>query len=75
MDVKAKKLEAGLYRVVVDGRDTSLVIAKGTPPKYRNPQFWEIGRRVGDRTDWLCGDQHGLDGALATIKAIMSASQ
>lgn len=76
MKVSAVKIEAGLYRVVIDGRATDLLIGKGQPPKYGHPQLWEVGRRVGDDIRWIVGDQRGLANALDTIRTIaMSVSQ
>lgn len=76
--VTKRKLTDGSYRVIVDGRDTQLRIAKGHSPRYREPQFWCIGhQRSADDTDvdWLAGDLTGLESALSMIRIIVSQSQ
>jgi hypothetical protein len=72
MDVKTKKLGAGLYQVIIDRRETPLVITKGPAPKYREPQMWLIGKQLDTHIEWFCGDQRGLSHALATVKTILS---
>lgn len=77
MEISTKKLEAGRYAVLVDGRETRLIIQRGDAPKYRQQQEWAIGVLVPSETypRWLCGDQRSLQGSVETLHAIMSEIQ
>lgn len=72
MNVSTKKMEAGRYRVMVDGTPTKLVIEKGEAPKYRHEQEWCIGIEMAPgNVSYLSFDQRGLAGAVNTIRAII----
>ena len=74
MNVTTHKISAGLYAVLVDGRATSIVIAKAGPARYRQVQNWEIGVRVAGQTSWLTGDQSSLEAARDTVRQILHAA-
>lgn len=73
--VKTRKIEPGVYAVLIDGRETDLAISKGSAPRYREQQLWNITRRVnGDIFGaFLAGDQRGLFDAVRTIETIINA--
>lgn len=46
-----KRREGSAWRVYVDGIATALFIVKGPPPRYREPQTYDVFR--GDADDWI----------------------
>lgn len=77
MKVTTRKLNAGRYAVVVDGKATHLLIEKGDAPKYRERQEWCIGVLGGEGVypHWVSCDQTSLSGAVSTIRTILDACQ
>lgn len=74
MKITTKKLSAGKYAVLVDGRETRLVIERGDAPRYGHRQEWSIGVvRENGFMDPLADDQNGLHGAVNTIAQILAA--
>ena len=71
IDVKAKKITAGEYAVIINGSASSLRVVKCETPKYRERQEWLI---VDGEDNYLTYDQTGLDSALGTIRRILSAA-
>lgn len=74
MKLSTKKLDAGKYAVLVNGRETALVIEKGDPPKYRQGQEWCIGVAHDGHVHYLVYDQKGKALALETIAKILAAA-
>ena len=74
MRLTTKKLDAGLYAIVNDGRRTSIVIGKGEPPKYRCRQEWHIGVVYNSHTEWLVDEQQSLEGAVSTVSQLLTAA-
>lgn len=45
-----KKRDGSAWRIHVDGQPTSLTITKGLPPRYREPQMYDV---CDDHDDYL----------------------
>jgi hypothetical protein len=74
--VTSKKIESGLYRVIVNGVETVLVVDKGDPPKYRQPQLWSIGR-MGPHDKWpywVANDFPSKSHALDAVRILLEAA-
>lgn len=78
MKISTKNLGDGRYAVSIDGRETRIIIERGEPPKYRQPQEWCVGvhRGSADRDDveWLSYDAKGKANALRVVDAIIIAT-
>lgn len=74
MKLTTKKLTDGRYAVIVDGRETALVIERGEAPKYRQGQEWAIGVMRGGDIRYLTYDQRGKALALETVARILEAT-
>lgn len=64
-----KRRDGSAWRVVVDGLDAPIWIAKGEKPRYREPQEWHV---LGVDDDFLF-TAHGLDQAMSRLSAIVTA--
>lgn len=63
-----KHREGDGWRVHKDGRQTAIVITKGLPPKFGNPQMWD----VCDDDDFLF-EAKSLSVAMSTIERFEAA--
>lgn len=75
MKIATTKISDGNYRVIIDGRTTNLIVGRGDPPKYREPQVWSIGEDKVNHVEWLADEQRGKRGALHTIERIITAAK
>ena len=73
--LKTRRVESGRYAILWNGRDTGLLIQKGSPPKYRQPQLWSLGQPFRDGTCmyWLSDDLRSKAHALELIQVIATA--
>jgi hypothetical protein len=69
---KRKTDTAGVWQVVIDGKPSTLVIAKGDPPKYRHPQLWDVIDGADGEQVWLF-DASSLDRAVRIIERVLEA--
>lgn len=61
-----KHREAGSWRIAIDGRLTSLYVNKGLPPRYREPQMWEVGL-----DGWgVVLEAHSVSGAMQRLEKL-----
>ena len=74
MKITTKKRDGGGQLVFIDGKQTSIVIDKGEPPKFGYPQEWEIGTICEGSVIWLIGDQRSKANALETITLLLKAA-
>lgn len=66
MILSTRKLQPGEYAVLLDKRETELLIVKGDPPKYRQPQMWDVLRG-----GTFLFSAKGKDDALASIDLVL----
>lgn len=68
MNLIKKKVSAGCYRVLVDGRPTAILILKSIAPRYGMPQTWDVVDEADP--DGLLFDANGLDSAMTRLARI-----
>lgn len=73
MKIGKLKLDAGRYRITANGRATSLVAAKGDPPKFGMRQGWDLGVETEGEVTWIAYDLPSLDAVLQAVATIKDA--
>ena len=73
--LKTRRRASGRYAILWNGGDTGLLVQKGSPPKYHQPQLWSLGQPFRDGTGiyWLSDDLRSKAHALELIKVIATA--
>ena len=68
----SRKTSTGAWRVLIDGRETSLLVDKDEAPQWGTRQEWSIGVIKGCDMypDWIAYGRPGKAHALNAIKAI-----
>ena len=77
IQISTRKMPNERYRVLVNGKQTSMVVEKSDRPKYRERQEWSIGIQSGgdlEKVSWLCYDQPGKLAAMETVRRIIEAA-
>lgn len=73
MKLTKKRREGGGWTVVIDGKPTSLHISKGDPPRYREPQMYDV-LEGADMDAWLF-EARSVHAAERVIQRIIEATK
>lgn len=71
MKISVKRMGAGNYAVLADGKHTRITIIKGDPPRFGNPQMWEAA--IDDDPFWAPTQAPSMRGVAANLQGIIDA--